>query len=169
MKKVILGLTLFLGIFTQPVLAQKAKVSGKFNQSLKSYYVLKNALAADKSEEAPKLAQALQLAVKEVPHQGFAEAKQHVLWMKESAVIQQQASELAKTTDLKSQRKSFEGISIAFIKLVKELKLNDQEVFVQYCPMGKYSWLNEVKEVQNPYYGSQMFDCGTVKDTITRN
>ncbi|MGY0039515.1 DUF3347 domain-containing protein [Pedobacter sp. NJ-S-72] len=169
MKQVLLGLALFLVASSQPAVAQKASVSGKFNQSLKSYYALKNALATDKPEDALKLAGELQLAVKEVPHKGFADAKQYVLWMKESAVIQQKASELAKTKDLKSQRKSFEGISTAFITLAKELKLNNQDVFVQYCPMGKFSWLNEVKEIQNPYYGSQMYDCGTVKDTLEKN
>ncbi|MBB5635465.1 Cu(I)/Ag(I) efflux system membrane fusion protein [Pedobacter cryoconitis] len=169
MKKVLLGLALFLVASLQPALAQKTSVAGQFNQSLKSYYALKNALATDKAEEAPKLALALQKAVKEVPHKSLANVQQHVLWMKESAVIQQKAVELAKTTDLKSQRKSFEGISTAFIKLTTELKLNTQEVFVQYCPMGKFSWLNEVKEIQNPYYGSQMYDCGTVKDTLEKN
>lgn len=169
MKTVLLGLALFLVASLQPALAQKASVSGKFNQSLKSYYALKNALATDKPEDAAKLAGELQLAVKEVPHKGFADAKQHVLWMKESAVIQQKAAELAKTKDLKSQRKSFEGISTAFITLAKELKLNNEDVFVQYCPMGKFSWLNEVREIQNPYYGSQMYDCGTVKDTLEKN
>jgi hypothetical protein len=169
MKQVLLGLALFLAASVQPALAQKSSVSGQFNQSLKSYYALKNALATDKSDDAPKLADELQLAVKEVPHKGFADTKQHVLWMKESAVILQKASEIAKTKDLKSQRKGFEGISTAFITLAKELKLNDQDIFVQYCPMGKFSWLNEVKEIQNPYYGSQMYDCGTVKDTLEKN
>lgn len=169
MKTVILGLALILGAFVQPVLAQKAEVSDKFNQSLKSYYALKNVLATDKPEEAPKLALALQTAVKEVPHKGFKDTRQHLLWMAESAVIQQKAVELSKSNDLKSQRKSFEGISTAFIKLAKEFKLNTQEAFVQYCPMGKFSWLNEVKEIQNPYYGSQMYDCGTVKDTLEMN
>jgi len=169
MKTVILGLALISGVFIQPAFAQKAEVSGKFNQSLKSYYALKNALATDKQEEAPKLALALQTAVKEVPHKGFKDTKQHLLWMSESAVIQQKAVELSKNKDLKSQRKNFESISTAFIQLTRELKLNDQDAFVQYCPMGKFSWLNEVKEIQNPYYGSEMYDCGTVKDTLEKN
>ncbi|WP_052496422.1 DUF3347 domain-containing protein [Pedobacter lusitanus] len=169
MKQIILGFALLLIASLQPAFAQKTNVSGKFNQSLKSYYALKNALATDKSEEAPKLALALQKAVKDVPHQGFSGAEQHVLWMKESALIQQKAAELALSKDLESQRKSFGSISTSFIKLAQELKLNDQPVFVQYCPMGKFSWLNEVKEIQNPYYGSQMYDCGTVKDTLEKN
>lgn len=169
MKTVILSLVLFSGTFVQPALAQKTDVSGKFNQTLKSYYALKNVLATDKPDEAPKLALALQTAVREVPHKGFKDTKQHLLWMSESAVIQQKAVALSKSNDLKGQRKSFEGISTAFIRLAKGLKLNNQEAFVQYCPMGKLSWLNEVKEIQNPYYGSQMYDCGTVKDTLEKN
>jgi len=34
--------------------------------------------------------------------------------------------------------------------------------------MGKYNWLNEVKAVQNPFYGSQMYDCGEVKETLAK-
>jgi len=32
--------------------------------------------------------------------------------------------------------------------------------------MAKASWLNEKENVENPYYGSMMFDCGDVTETI---
>lgn len=165
MNRLILCAALFLGFFVQKANAQD-KVATTFNTSLEKYYVLKNALAADKAEEAQQAAVALQSAVKAVPHAGFKNDAQHQVWMKESALILTQAAELAKSTELKSQRKNFEGISLAFIKATQALALNNSEAYVQYCPMGKFSWLNEVKEIQNPYYGNAMYDCGSVKSTI---
>src|SRR5262245_2573986 len=32
-----------------------------------------------------------------------------------------------------------------------------------YCPMEDKPWLQKGKEIKNPYYGSQMLDCGTIK------
>lgn len=168
MNKLILSAALLLGVFSQTAFAQDAKVSTKFNKSLQGYYALKNALAGDKTAEAAKFAGALQAAVKEVPHKGFANEAQHQLWMKESAVILKQSAELAKSTDLKAQRENFKGISTSFIALTKDLKINDAPVFVEYCPMVKSAWLNEVKAIQNPYYGSEMYDCGTVKETLDK-
>ena len=165
-KKMMAGCTFLLFAFIQPVVAQNADVKQNFNKSLNSYYVLKNALAADQSAEAPALAATLLKTVKEMPNSGFASDKQQKLWTLESGKIQAQASQLIQSNDLKVQRKSFEGISTAFVTLTQELKINTAPVFVQYCPMAKSTWLNEVKEIQNPYYGSAMKDCGSVKELI---
>ena len=35
-----------------------------------------------------------------------------------------------------------------------------------YCPMAKASWLQTGKVIENPYYGSEMFDCGSITVTI---
>ena len=168
MKTIILSIALFLSLSVSSTHAQTKQVSDKFNTSLESYYSLKNALAADQFEDAGKAALVLQAALKAVPHQGFANDAQHELWMEQSALIRTGAGELAKAADIKSQRKSFEGISTSFIKLTEALKINKKDAFVQYCPMGRFSWLSDAKAIQNPYYGSEMYDCGTVKSTIAK-
>jgi len=167
MNRLILLMTLISGVFVQQSNAQQT-VPAKFNVSLDKYYVLKNALATDKAPAAQQAAVALAAAVKAVPHKGFATDQQHMLWMKESAAIQQQLSLVAGSSDLKVQRKSFVEVSSSFVTLVNALNLNNKTVFVQYCPMAKASWLNEVKDVQNPYYGSMMYDCGSVTSTISK-
>ena len=169
MKQIIIVFALLCCAYNQPLMAQNKSLQSRFNQSLNHYYALKNALAADEPAEAAKLSTALLRSVKKVPHTGFASEVQHKLWMEESAKITQQCIKLGSTSDLKSQRKNFEQISAAFIRLTGELKLNETPAFVQYCPMGKNSWLNEVKTVQNPYYGLTMPDCGAVKETIVKN
>lgn len=167
MKRIVLCLAL-LCAFVASSSAQDAAVSVKFNKSLESYYALKNALATDQPEAAQKLAASVVVAVKEVPHKGFATEAQHQLWMQESDLISQYGTELAATADLDAQRKAFREIGSAFVKLATEFKINNKKAFIQYCPMGKYTWLSEVKEVQNPFYGSKMYDCGEVKGTISK-
>jgi len=166
MKRIILIAALFICVSVQSLMAQNAAVTTKFNKSLDSYYALKNALATDKPAEAEKLALNLVAAVKAVPHTGFATDAQHHLWMEQSAVIIEHSNVMAATADLAGQRKSFREVSDAFVKLAAELKINSKIAYIQFCPMGKYNWLNEVKAVQNPFYGSQMYDCGEVKETL---
>lgn len=36
-----------------------------------------------------------------------------------------------------------------------------------YCPMKKADWLQTGDAVRNPFFGSQMLDCGTVKKKVT--
>lgn len=168
MNKIILCFALFLGAYIQPSMAQKASPSVQFNRSLKDYYALKNALAADQAAEAQKVALVFLQDVKDMPHTGFASRQQHELWMVEAAKLGDWLTAVAATTELKAQRYNFEGVSTSMILLTRELKLNRAPVFVAYCPMGKYSWLTEVKTIQNPYYGSEMSDCGTIKGAIGR-
>jgi len=44
-----------------------------------------------------------------------------------------------------------------------------QKLYQDFCPMyddGKgASWISEVKEIKNPFYGPQMLTCGSVKKT----
>lgn len=165
-KSLVICFALLLGAFMQPVMAQKSDVGAKFNVVLQQYYVLKNALAKDEAPAASAAAAKLQTVIKDVPHTGFSSDAQHQLWMKESALAAKSAADIAGSKDLKEQRKSFMGVSQPMLTLVKGLKLNKEAVFVQFCPMGKYTWLNEVKAVQNPYYGSAMYDCGSVTATL---
>lgn len=167
MKRLMLLITLISGVFVQQSNAQQT-VPAKFNVSLEKYYVLKNALATDKATAAQQAAIALSRSLADMPHKGFVNDQQHMLWMKESAVIQQQAKLIAGSSDLKVQRKSFGALSSSFVTLADSLKLNNKTIFVQYCPMAKASWLNEVKDIQNPYYGSMMYDCGSVTGTIAK-
>ena len=44
-----------------------------------------------------------------------------------------------------------------------------QKLYQDFCPMyddGKGAgWISEIKEIKNPYYGSKMMTCGSVKKT----
>jgi len=74
-------------------------------------------------------------------------------------------AELAKQLagkDLKAQRDLFKSLSGKIINLLGRHPPADQKLFVVHCPMAKADWLAPAAEVVNPYYGSEMLNCGTV-------
>ena len=97
----------------------------------------------------------LQIALKEV---------------KESAKAMEAAGKLAAAPDLDGQRRIFSALSNEMATLVKGGQLSMGALYLEYCPMankntGAY-WLSNEKEIKNPYFGSKMMKCGSVKETI---
>lgn len=166
MKRLFLIITFISGMM-MTTMAQDVKVKTGFDQTLKAYFDLKNALAADNASLAETKANSLLLALKTFPVKNLTAAQQ-AEWKKQTIEIQRYTAPIVAEKDLKLQRKSFENVAAFMIRLVKGLQLNSAELYVQYCPMVKRSWLNEVQEIQNPFYGSKMYDCGEVTDTLAK-
>lgn len=162
----IMAVALFLIVSGNIAFAQK-NAKPAFNKLVAVYMTTKNALADDKKDKAVADAKTLLEAVKDFPAHEL-NATQKALWDVQSAQLIKGATPIAASNEIKDQRESFKVVSYAMIKLVKELKMNSSVIYVQYCPMVRSSWLNEVKAVQNPYYGSMMYDCGEVKETIAK-
>jgi DNA/RNA endonuclease G (NUC1) len=76
------------------------------------------------------------------------------------------AAKLAKQTDLEKQRKAFEVVSIMAWNAVKNSAPMNQSLIYQYCPMKNAYWISNEETIRNPYYGSQMLDCGKVSEKI---
>jgi hypothetical protein len=76
------------------------------------------------------------------------------------------AAKLAKQTDLEKQRKAFEVVSIMAWNAVKNSAPMNQSLYYQYCPMKNAYWISDEETIRNPYYGSQMLDCGKVSEKI---
>jgi len=63
-----------------------------------------------------------------------------------------------KAEDLKTLREAFQPLSESIAKA----ELPDGMV-VAYCPMVKSHWVQKDGEVINPFLGSKMLHCGTIK------
>lgn len=163
MKKILI-LVAVMAIVTTYSFAQN-KTDIALNQVLTAYYDVKNALATDKKDTAIEKVKVFTEKINNVSHQDLP-ATQHKIWMEQSAIMKSKAAELAGSNNIITQRKSFEGISSAMIKTLRTIKFNNATVYVQHCPMAKASWLNEKENIENPYYGSMMFDCGDITETI---
>lgn len=163
MKKIFL----MIALLGATILTANAQAKQEFGKTLQAYFETKNALATDNVAKAGVGAKNLLANLAAFPVKTLS-ATQQAEWKKQSEELKKYATPIVTEKDLKAQRKSFENVSSAMIKLVKAVNLNSADVYVQYCPMVKRSWLNEVEDVQNPFYGSKMYDCGEVTETIAK-
>lgn len=120
-----------------------------------AYIKLKDALVAAQATAAQ--AAAKNLAVELKGHDGC----------ENTALI---AQKIEASKDLAVQRKEFTGLSTDVIAMFKHAELSSGSIFVQHCPMANKGdggdWLASEKKIQNPYYGSEMMECGAVVEEI---
>lgn len=76
------------------------------------------------------------------------------------------SKQIFSSVELTVQRKAFNDISIELWKLLKADNKIVIKLYYAYCPMKKMYWISETKEIKNPYYGSSMLNCGSIKDSI---
>ncbi|PST85105.1 hypothetical protein C7T94_03050 [Pedobacter yulinensis] len=129
-----------------------------------AYLEIKNALARDQAGQAAAGAAAFAKLTDAVQVKALPEAQQ-TAWSKQAAALKRSTAAIAASKDLAVQRQAFAGLSKEMIAMVK-LAGTGTPLYVQHCPMAKKSWLNENKAVENPYYGSEMFACGSVTETL---
>ncbi|MBC8555825.1 MAG: efflux RND transporter periplasmic adaptor subunit [Candidatus Brocadiales bacterium] len=70
---------------------------------------------------------------------------------------------------LEEARKRFKSLSQSVISYLKEFNVkikNAEKAYVYYCPMADASWLQKEEGTRNPYLGSSMLKCGTVKEEL---
>lgn len=125
-------------------------------QSIYTAYIsLKNNLVNSKFKEAKLTAKALSEELK-----GFNGC--------ESTAATAVKIENAK--DIAAQRKDFTGLNSDLIALFKHADLKKGSIYIQHCPMANNGdggdWLSSEKKIQNPYYGSEMMECGAVVEEI---
>lgn len=127
----------------------------KLNDVYTSYLALKDALVATKFEEAKLAAAALSKILTSA---------------NVTASVLESANKIAKAKDIVWQRKEFTNLSNDLIVLFKKSTLTSGTIFVQHCPMANKGdggdWLATEKKIQNPYYGSEMMECGAVIEDI---
>ena len=131
-----------------------------------AYFELKDALVASDPVAASTKADALADAWHAI-HMERMTPEVHGVWMNVMEQIEQNAHKIVASKDLGAQRKLFIPISEAMIALVK-VAPRPQPVYADHCPMfeGGADWLSQEKPIKNPFYGSMMMTCGSVKETI---
>jgi uncharacterized protein DUF3347 len=114
------------------------------------YLKIQTSLARDSlggvAENANAIAKAVQTDAKALP-----------------AAVATEAEALAKASDLRSARAAFKPLSDSLIQYLADHKAKDAYVQV-YCPMAQASWLQEDKNVNNPYMGNAMSECGEIQN-----
>ncbi|MBK8227459.1 MAG: DUF3347 domain-containing protein [Flavobacteriales bacterium] len=140
--------------------------SDQFNALFTAYFALKDALVASDAKTAAVQAAALSSAVKAVQMERMG-PELHGVWMQVMEPMASTSAGIASKTDIHAQRKAFAELSPHMLTLVKVAPRPDP-VYYDHCPMyeGGANWLSMEKPIKNPFYGSMMMTCGTVKQTI---
>jgi uncharacterized lipoprotein YehR (DUF1307 family) len=142
---------------TSVTLADKTPVfkDDKVTKIYTGYLQLKDALVGSKAGDAQTAAKVLAGELK------------NVNGCENTSLI---AQKIADAKDIVTQRKEFTALSTDVIALFKHADLVSGMLYVQHCPMANEGnggdWLSSEKKIQNPYYGSEMMECGAVISEI---
>jgi len=134
-----------------------------------SYLVLKNALTADKSQDAAAAGKALEKTFQDFDKGTLTGEQKKSFDEIVDAAIEHAEHIGANAGKIEHQREHFAMLSKDVYDLVKVFG-GGQPLYQDFCPMydkGKGAiWLSETKEIANPYYGKKMLTCGQVKEEI---
>lgn len=159
MKKLILPIVLFTGM------AAHAQSTQPLSPVLSAYLKLSSELIAGNAVNAATAAEAFTTSIVSVNVKLLSVGEKDTFEPLKQK-LETDAATIAATKDIRKQREAFATLSNNMISLAKSAKLADQEIYVDYCPMKKSFWLSAEKGIKNPYYGSSMLTCGSIKETI---
>ncbi len=133
-----------------------------------AYFMLKEALVASDGSKAKQAASTFDEAVHGVPMEKL-DQNVHVAWMEVMEGLMEPAHAISKTTDIAVQRQAFAKLTEPMAKLAKASP-RSAAIYLDHCPMyeGGADWLSTDKSIKNPFYGSMMMTCGSVKETIVK-
>lgn len=138
---------------------------------LGAYYGLKDAMVASDTSKSNAAAARI-MSLEESLNKMLADnPTQTALRPHVEAIIKQSEAIVSnKDNNIELKRASFEKVSDAMYALLKDAKMKDAGAYHAYCPMafndkGAY-WLSSNPEIQNPYFGKKMMECGEVKDSL---
>jgi len=64
-------------------------------------------------------------------------------------------------------RKNFKQVSQAMIAMISKVGHELPTVKVVFCPMASASWLQTKSDIENPYFGMSMLNCGEIKHVLS--
>lgn len=157
--------------------ALSAEMSGAFNESfdklLTAYFAVKDALVASDTAKASAAAKELanaadNLKLEEI--QGDSTGAIKLTAKDYAGTISGSAMALAGEKDLAGKRTEFKMIAESVWTIFRTVKYKGKKLYWQYCPMafndqGAY-WVSQENIIRNPYFGSEMLECGTVEDSL---
>ena len=143
--------------------ADKAAVKGIID----AYIQIKTALTKDNVTDAATAGKSLEEAVKGFNSTTLPEDKLKI-WNDLSGDIAENAQHISMNgVKLEHQREHFIALSQDMEDFVKAFGTGGKVLYKDHCPMANDNqgadWISEVKDIQNPYFGSDMHTCGEVK------
>lgn len=160
----------FTGTFAQDKKSNKidTEVVKQTNDLLVAYYGIKDALVATNGQLASTKAKEFLIKLNDIDIKKLTAAqKEFYKPLKDKIAFD--GEHINETQDVEHQRDHFGELSTNLLTWVKSIGGNQEDAYVQYCPMVKKSWLSNDKAIKNPYYGNKMLVCGKVTETLGKN
>jgi Cu(I)/Ag(I) efflux system membrane fusion protein len=134
------------------------------------YFKVSTALSHDHLDQAKAAAAKLPRALLAVDHSLLPHAG-HGPWGKAQRDLESASEAIAAAADIKKARRAFYDLSVRMIDTVRAFRASGRTpVLVYHCPMARdgagADWLQPTAGTENPYYGSQMFKCGSQTETL---
>ena len=139
------------------------------NEIVNNYLTLKNALTKDDAKSAGIAAKVLYATINAVNVNDIdAKLKKEYIDIADDA--KEHAEHIGANADkIDHQREHFVMLSKDINDLIKTFGTK-QKLYQDFCPManeGKGAiWISEVKDIKNPYQGSKMLTCGSMKKAL---
>jgi Cu(I)/Ag(I) efflux system membrane fusion protein len=134
-----------------------------------AYFKIWEALAKDDLGKTRRSGESFRAAVKDVD-MGLFTGPAHGRWMASKKSLIGPADRIAQAKDIAAARSAFYDLSKATIELHGDFgHAGDSSFYLSFCPMardgeGAY-WLQDNDDLLNPYFGSSMLYCGSVRET----
>jgi len=65
---------------------------------------------------------------------------------------------------------AFATFNEAFYHCLETFGIQKGTVYYQFCPMANgnqgATWLSEIEDIRNPYFGDAMLSCGETRETL---
>jgi Cu(I)/Ag(I) efflux system membrane fusion protein len=134
-----------------------------------AYLEIQQALSQDQHNEARAAAKTLHSRLKAVD-MTLLTGRAHHAWMKEMADVTKIATSISESGDITKARKAFALLSESMIVVARRFGSGKKPLHRFHCPMAfdnrGADWLQSATKTENPYFGSAMFRCGALKETI---
>lgn len=132
-----------------------------------AYLGIKNSLVGDDEKKAAEFGHSLANAVNEFDTNKYPNSEVSEIL----EVIKEHGEHIAKS-EISHQREHFAELANEIKDLIK-ITGTGVTLYAQYCPMYDNNkgglWLSTSEEIKNPYFGSKMLKCGSVKEVIEKN
>jgi len=145
-----------------------------FDKLLHDYYALRDALTADDTAAANTATASLIEASAAVKLDELKSIDTTNIIIPTAKTytdgISAEGKGLISKTKIDDKRKSFQMISAGLFDLIRTVRYDKEKIYLLHCPMAfdnaGADWLNNAKEIKNPYFGKNMLTCGEVKDSV---
>jgi Cu(I)/Ag(I) efflux system membrane fusion protein len=159
-----------IALRTPPALSAPPKFRQQLGKTLQSYLVLQQSLSVDDFQSAKTASDALARNLRSIDA-GLLKDQARDAWKQALVSIDAGRDRVVAAKDISAIRSGFDlvsaGISEAIVCLGVEIK---GPVFEIFCPMAFDSrgatWLQQDKNIRNPYFGASMLECGEVRRMI---